>query len=75
MGAPIRRGLGLAINGEEDPLSPNPRTFMWAGVGGSIMVVDLDARLCFAYAMNKMVASLTEDPRSAGLGAALYSAV
>jgi len=37
-------------------------------------VVDLDARLSWAYVMNKMRAGLTGDTRSAGLATALYAA-
>jgi CubicO group peptidase (beta-lactamase class C family) len=74
-GAPMRLGLGWAINSEEAPMGPNTRTFTWGGVGGSWTIIDLDARISWAYAMNKMVASLTGDPRSAGLGMALYSAL
>jgi CubicO group peptidase (beta-lactamase class C family) len=74
LGIPFRWGLGWGLSSKEAPL-PNPRCFTWGGYGGSILFVDLDARLSWAYAMNKMVASLTGDPRSAGLGAALYSAL
>jgi len=51
---PIRYGLGFGLPSKENPLSPNPRTLYWAGWGGSMMVMDLDARLSWGYAMNKM---------------------
>jgi CubicO group peptidase (beta-lactamase class C family) len=35
-------------------ISPNERSFSWGGAGGSMMVMDLDARISWAYAMNKM---------------------
>lgn len=75
LGMPVRFGLGYGLVSKEFPISPNPRTFFWGGWGGSVIVVDLDARLSWAYAMNKMLASLTGDPRSAGLGAALYGSL
>jgi len=40
-----------------------------------VIVVDLDVRLSWAYVMNKMRVGLTGNPRSAGLGAALYTAL
>ncbi len=54
LNTPIRWGLGMELNTAERPLGPNPRTFSWGGLGGSMIVVDLDARLCWAYAMNRM---------------------
>ena len=42
------------------------------GVGGSVLLMDLDAKVCFAYAMNNMVSSLTGDPRTEKLGRVLY---
>ena len=34
--------------------------------------MDLDAKVCFTYAMNKMVASVTGDPRTWKLDKILY---
>ncbi len=75
LGMPIRFGLGYGLTSKEFPIGPNPRTFFWGGWGGSLVVVDLDARLSFAYAMNKMLASLMGDPRSARLTMALYASL
>lgn len=72
---PIRWGLGYGLVSNEFPIGPNPRTFFWGGWGGSVIVVDLDARVSWAYVMNKMRVGLTGDPRSAGLGTALYAAL
>jgi CubicO group peptidase (beta-lactamase class C family) len=54
LNTPIRWGLGFEITTPERPLGPHPRTFSWGGAGGSILVVDLDARVSWAYVMNKM---------------------
>lgn len=70
----FRYGLGFGLNRKEMPLSPNPRTFFWAGWGGSLMVMDLDARCSWGYAMNKMAAGLG-DMRGANLGMALYASL
>jgi len=53
LGDHIRWGLGVELNIKERPHSPNPRTFSWGGAGGSIIVVDLDAKLSWSYVMNR----------------------
>ena len=72
---PIRFGLGYGLASKEFPTDPDTRTFYWGGWGGSVVMVDLNARLSFAYVMNKMRNSLSGDPRSATLGAALYGSL
>ena len=72
LGGPIRYGLGWGLVSKENPVSPNSRTCYWGGWGGSRLIMDLDAKLCFAYAMNKMIQSLTGDPRTNKLGKAVY---
>jgi len=61
---PIRFGLGFGLVSKENPISPNPRAFYWGGWGGSHVTMDLDAKLSWAFAMNKMIMSLTGDPRT-----------
>jgi len=68
----IRWGLGWALTCEEDPIGPNPRAFTWGGLGGSKLVMDLDARMSAAYAMNKMFFSLKGKPRAEKLMKTLY---
>ncbi|MFX1445904.1 MAG: serine hydrolase domain-containing protein [Promethearchaeota archaeon] len=72
---PIRFGLGWGLISKEMPISPNPRTFYWGGWGGSVAVVDLDAKLSFSYVMNKMNSNLTGDIRTVRLFRALYKAL
>jgi CubicO group peptidase (beta-lactamase class C family) len=69
---PIRFGIGFALNSKEMPISPNSRVLFWGGWGGSIVVMDIDARLSYAYVMNKMGNSVVGDPRVAPLIVALY---
>ena len=64
---PIRFGLGWGLTSKEMPIGPNPRTFYWGGWGGSLAVVDLDAKLSFS--------SLTGDVRTMRLIRALYKAL
>ena len=54
------------------PVSPNPRTFGHGGAGGSLGIADMDARLSWAYVMNKMAATTTGDIRGGAVGMALY---
>jgi CubicO group peptidase (beta-lactamase class C family) len=71
----IRFGLGWGLTSKEMPISPNPRTFYWGGWGGSVVVMDLDAKLSFAFVMNNMMMSITGDPRTTKLGEALYKSL
>jgi CubicO group peptidase (beta-lactamase class C family) len=75
LGVPIRWGLGFGLTSKEMPVGPNPRTFYWGGWGGSAVVMDLDAKLCFAYVMNKMTTGTLGDSRVAGPAMALISAL
>jgi hypothetical protein len=54
---PIRFGLGFAVGGD---FMPGPRTLYWGGAGGSLAVIDMDARATYAYAMNKMGGGLAD---------------
>ena len=72
---PIRFGLGLGLQNKELPIGPNQRVLYWGGWGGSVCIMDLDAKLSIAYVMNKMVSSLTGDPRSTRLIEALYNSL
>jgi CubicO group peptidase (beta-lactamase class C family) len=75
LGLPVRWGLGFGLTAKELPIGPNPRTFFWGGWGGSLIVVDLDARLGFAYVMNKMGATTMGDLRAFGPALATFGAL
>ena len=75
LGVPLTFGLGYGLNGAATPISPNKNTCFWGGYGGSSVIVDQDARLCFSYVMNKMETGLLGDPRGFGLAAAMYMSV
>jgi CubicO group peptidase (beta-lactamase class C family) len=72
LGVPIRWGLGFGLTSKEIPLGPNPRAFFWGGWGGSLVVIDLDARLSFSYVMNKMGSGPVGHARAFRAAAALY---
>ncbi|NUT52988.1 MAG: beta-lactamase family protein [Saccharothrix sp.] len=62
---PVRYGLGYRVEG---------RTCSWGGWGGSVVVVDLDARLTVAYVMNQMLTQATlGDNRGLALVLAAYN--
>jgi CubicO group peptidase (beta-lactamase class C family) len=72
LGLPIRWGLGFGLaNGNVPFLSP--RSFYWAGLGGSWVEMDLDTRVCFSYVMNRLQHNLAGDPRMYSLRDALFS--
>lgn len=71
--APVRWGLGMGLPSKEFPL-PNPNTLHWGGFGGSFCIMDLDAGICCAYAMNRMLGShVAGDPRNERIQQALFS--
>jgi CubicO group peptidase (beta-lactamase class C family) len=75
LGAPLRLGIGFGINGGEIPIGPNPRTCFWGGWGGSVVVIDLDARMVVTYVMNRMGEGTLGDDRGVGILMAAYGAL
>ncbi len=75
LGAPLQFGLGYGLITPDTPLSPNANACFWGGWGGSLVVVDMDARMCFAYVMNKMGEGTMGDLRAVNLLFAAYGAL
>jgi len=69
LGAQLRFGMGYGLG------NPKRRTCFWGGWGGSIVVCDLDAKLCFSYVMNRMDAGTLGDARSQNLTKAVFAAM
>lgn len=63
LGIEVRYGMGFGLPGPAIPL-PNPNTLYWGGYGGSLAIIDMDARATYAYAMNKMAGTTTGDMRA-----------
>lgn len=62
---PVRFGIGYALpEPAAAPAVPEGRVCWWTGYGGSIVVNDLDHRVTFAYAMNKMENHFMASPRT-----------
>jgi CubicO group peptidase (beta-lactamase class C family) len=75
LGVPIRFGCGFGLTSPEMPIGPNPRAFFWGGWGGSLVVIDPDAKLGLSYVMNKMGPGTLGDTRAFGPTAAVYGAL
>jgi CubicO group peptidase (beta-lactamase class C family) len=74
MEVPARFGMGFGLAGGLIPL-PHPNTIFWGGYGGSLAVIDMDARTTFGYAMNKMAGTTTGDVRGFSLLMAAWGAL
>jgi CubicO group peptidase (beta-lactamase class C family) len=74
LGMPLRFGMGYGLPSPAVPL-PNARSCFWGGWGGSVVIVDLDARLTVAYVMNRMAGATMGDDRGIGIVLAAYAAL
>lgn len=77
LGRVIRHGLGFGLISPEMPLSPHPRSCYWFGRGGSLGLIDCDARMSFGYVVNRMEDNTTpnntvDDTRAISALAAVY---
>ncbi len=75
LGVPIRFGMGYGLNGTELPMGTGERVCFWGGWGGSLIVVDLDARMTVAYVMNRMGEGTLGDVRGAGVVMAAFASL
>jgi len=73
LGARIPYGLGFGL--ADGPIAfPNPNTIFWGGYGGSVIVIDYDARATYAYVMNRMGVTTIGDARGMALLHAMWAA-
>src|SRR5512140_1150717 len=75
LGIPSWFSLGFLRPGPEVAFGSSPRAFGSPGAGGSFAFADPDARLGFAYVMNKLDFYLSDDPREKALRDAVYRAM
>jgi CubicO group peptidase (beta-lactamase class C family) len=68
---PARFGLGFGLNGDLLRMK-NPNSMFWGGYGGSLIIIDMDARTTFGYAMNKMGSGTVGDARSLDIIGAMW---
>ena len=74
LGRPSRFGLGFQLSQPERPLGPNPGSFGHFGAGGSVGFADPQARVAFAYVMNRG-GPQWQDPRNRALIDAVYESL
>jgi len=73
LGVPCRWGLGHSLDTALFPgVPPDARVAWWAGNGGSMSFVDLDARLAVGFTPNCWISGPHEQTRSRRLIAAAY---
>ena len=65
--------LGFMLNHDHFYLGPNPGAFGHGGAGGSLSFADPDARVGFAFVMNKMHDGLVTGENASKLTDVLYS--
>ena len=70
--APVSWGLGYALSLLGMDFHGRKVCF-WGGSGGSLIVVDTEARMTLAYVMNKLEGSPFGDPRNAAILRAAYA--
>lgn len=75
LGLPCDFSLGFLRPGPDLDFGSSQRAFGAPGAGGSFAFADPDARLGFAYVMNKMDFYLSNDPREKALRDAVYRAI
>jgi CubicO group peptidase (beta-lactamase class C family) len=69
LGVSIRFGLGFALG---KGILPNDNTLYWGGYGGSLALIDLDARTTIAYTPNRMTGGTAGDLRGLDLAMAFW---
>lgn len=70
---PVRFGMGYGLSSAAMPIGP--RACFWGGYGGSLIVIDQDARLTVSYVMNRMESGLMGDIRGANVVMAAVAAL
>jgi CubicO group peptidase (beta-lactamase class C family) len=75
LGVPSYLSLGYLRPGPGAWFGTGPRAFGTPGAGGSFAFADPDARLGYAYVMNKLDFHLIDDPREKALRDAIHRAI
>ncbi|HEY5678373.1 MAG TPA: serine hydrolase domain-containing protein [Myxococcales bacterium] len=75
LGIPSWFSLGFLRPGPEVAFGSSARAFGSPGAGGSFAFADPDARLGYAYVMNKLDFYMADDPREKALRDAVYRAI
>ncbi len=73
--APAKFGMGFGLPGAMMPVPHPDKTVFWGGYGGSLIIIDMEARATFAYAMNKMGGGTVGDQRAYAMIRAMWQAL
>jgi len=74
LGVPLCMGLGYGLPEPATlPFIPEQRICFWGGWGGSLVLVDVERRMCLSYMMNRMAPGVVGGPNAAALVQALYA--
>jgi CubicO group peptidase (beta-lactamase class C family) len=73
LGMPVTLGIGFGLAEMLD--QPSPNSMFWSGYGGSLSLIDMDARTSFAFTMNQMGATTFGDERSRAMARAMWRAL
>lgn len=73
LGLPVSLGLGYGLATMLN--QPSPNSMFWSGYGGSLALIDMDARTSFGFTMNKMGATTFGDERSLAMARAMWRAL
>jgi hypothetical protein len=76
IGVPCRWGMGFSLEMLLFPGVPSgARAAWWAGNGGSLSFIDLDARMAIGYVPNRWISGPFEQVRSGSVVRAAYQAL
>jgi CubicO group peptidase (beta-lactamase class C family) len=71
LGGQVRFGMGFGLSGGLVPTA-SPNTIYWGGYGGSLVMIDMDARTTMSYVMNRMAPTTTGDARGFSMVMAMW---
>ena len=76
LGVPLRFGIGFGLPEPSTfPYFPSGRVCFWGGWGGSVILMDLDRKMTFAYMMNRMADGTLGSPRAESYVRPTYAAL
>ncbi|KAL4894866.1 beta-lactamase/transpeptidase-like protein [Aspergillus ambiguus] len=75
IGIPLRFGMGFGLTNPELDWLPSGRVCFWGGWGGSVAIMDLDRKITFTYAMNRMGLGTLGNDRTHDYARAFYGAL
>ncbi|HWE54931.1 MAG TPA: serine hydrolase domain-containing protein [Acidimicrobiales bacterium] len=76
LGVPLRFGVGFGLPEPQTlPYLPEGRMCFWGGWGGSVILMDVERRITFAYMMNKMAAGIIGSVRAESYVRPAYAAL